>query len=122
MIQLFTYSKKKKKKKSAPCHITYQNTKLELKCNQDIGADWYLITEKWVLIDTHVPISAKSKFWNSLSNSNASKDKNDFKTLGVYLVEVIIGGMENGVEKSGEKMRFVIVWLRVENGENFGGA
>jgi len=80
-----------------------------------------LITKKWVLIETHVPISAKSKFWNSLTNSNISKDKNEFKTLGVCLVEVIIGGMEDGVEKSGEKMRFVIFWLRVENSENFGG-
>ena len=35
---------------------------------------------------------------------------------------MIIGGVENGVEKSGEKIRFVVVWLRVKNRENFGGA
>ena len=37
------------------------------------------------------------------------------------MVRVIIGGMKNCWEKSAEKMRFVIVWLRVENGKDFGG-
>ena len=30
--------------------------------------------------------------------------------------------MENEVEKNGEKMVFVVIWLRVENGRDFGGA
>ena len=37
------------------------------------------------------------------------------------MVGVIIGRMENEVEKSGEKMVFVVIWLRVENGRDFGG-
>ena len=38
------------------------------------------------------------------------------------MVGVIIGRMENEVEKSGEKMVFVVIWLRVENGRDLGGA
>ena len=33
----------------------------------------------------------------------------------------MIGRMENG-EKSGKKMVFVVIWLRVEKGRDFGGA
>ena len=33
-------------------------------------------------------------------------------TLRLYLVGVILGGMENEEEKSGEKIIFLVVWLR----------
>ena len=36
-------------------------------------------------------------------------------------VGVILGRMENKGEKSGEKMMFLVVWLRVEKRRDFGG-
>ena len=35
---------------------------------------------------------------------------------------MILGRMENEEEKSGEKMMFLVVWLRVEKRRDFGGA
>ena len=37
------------------------------------------------------------------------------------MVAVILGRMENEGEKSGEKMIFLVVWLRVEKMRDFGG-
>jgi len=37
------------------------------------------------------------------------------------LVGVFIGWMENDGEKSEEKMVFVVIWLKVEKGRDFGG-
>ena len=42
-------------------------------------------------------------------------------SLRLCLFGVIIGRMENEKEKSGEKMMFLVVWLRVENMRDFGG-
>ena len=41
--------------------------------------------------------------------------------LRLCLVGVILGRMENEGEKSGEKMMFLVVWLRVEKRRDFGG-
>ena len=49
-----------------------------------------------------------------------------FKSLHIRfrmcLVGVILRRMENEGEKSGEKMMFLVVWLRVEKRRDFGGA
>ena len=45
---------------------TCQNTKLDTKRAQGIGADQNLVTEARVLISTHIFISAKCEFWHVL--------------------------------------------------------
>ena len=42
-------------------------------------------------------------------------------TLRLCLFGVILGRIENEGEKSGEKMMFLVVWLRVEKRRDFGG-
>ena len=42
-------------------------------------------------------------------------------SLRLYLVGVILRRMENEGDKTGEKMMFLVVWLRVENMRDFGG-